>query len=81
MMKQFSFVFRPLPADYLHYAREDTHYLLYIHDLLRNRLLQIRQNNPELLQEVFQRSKSVCEKVKLFLQHRYRSNSIDNLEL
>jgi exosome complex exonuclease RRP6 len=30
---------RPLPAEMLHYARMDTHYLLYIYDELRNALL------------------------------------------
>ncbi|CAJ0922727.1 unnamed protein product, partial [Mesorhabditis belari] len=29
---------RPLPAEMMHYAREDTHYLLYCYDLLRERL-------------------------------------------
>jgi exosome complex exonuclease RRP6 len=28
---------RPLPPEMLHYAREDTHYLLYIFDKLRVR--------------------------------------------
>lgn len=31
---------RKLPEIYLKYAREDTHYLLYIYDVLRNRLLE-----------------------------------------
>lgn len=31
---------RPLPADYLKYAREDTHYLLHIYDRIRQDLLE-----------------------------------------
>lgn len=32
---------RPLPAEMLKYAREDTHYLLYVHDVLRNQLIDL----------------------------------------
>lgn len=32
---------RPLPAEMLKYAREDTHYLLYIYDKVRQDLLQM----------------------------------------
>jgi exosome complex exonuclease RRP6 len=52
--------FRPLPEDYLHYAREDTHYLLYIYDLLRNRLIE---KNPQFLKSVYEKSKMICQKV------------------
>lgn len=31
---------RPLPKEMLYYARSDTHYLLYIYDLMRNELLE-----------------------------------------
>lgn len=31
---------RPLPKEMLYYARSDTHYLLYIYDIMRNELLQ-----------------------------------------
>jgi len=54
---------RPLPDEYLHYAREDTHYLLYIYDLLRNRLLEIRNQNPQLLTTVYEKSKMICQKI------------------
>ena len=54
---------RPLPEEYLRYAREDTHYLLYIYDLLRNRLLEVRNKNPQLLQSVYAKSKMICQKV------------------
>jgi exosome complex exonuclease RRP6 len=31
---------RPLPAEMMKYAREDTHYLLYIYDCLKKELLE-----------------------------------------
>lgn len=31
---------RPLPEDMIKYAREDTHYLLYIYDVLKNQLIK-----------------------------------------
>ena len=57
-------MFRPLPNEYLRYAREDTHYLLYIYDRLRNQLLEMKGNNSELLQLVYKRSKIICQKVR-----------------
>lgn len=53
---------RPLPEDYLRYAREDTHYLLYIYDLLRNLLIK---KNPRFLRDVYDKSKIICQKVIL----------------
>ncbi|XP_021755991.1 protein RRP6-like 2 isoform X2 [Chenopodium quinoa] len=54
---------RPLPREMLRYAREDTHYLLYIYDLMRIRLLS-ESTDPEnlkgLLLEVYQRSYDLC---------------------
>jgi exosome complex exonuclease RRP6 len=35
---------RPIPADMLYYARSDTHYLLYIHDRMRNELIAKSEN-------------------------------------
>ncbi|CAJ0932280.1 unnamed protein product, partial [Mesorhabditis belari] len=52
------------PKEMMHYAREDTHYLLYCYDLLRERLLQSgneRTNN--LLEDVYRDSKEICKKV------------------
>ena len=31
---------RPIPSEMMRYAREDTHYLLYIYDLMLNELLE-----------------------------------------
>ncbi|XP_021776042.1 protein RRP6-like 2 [Chenopodium quinoa] len=54
---------RPLPREMLRYAREDTHYLLYIYDLMRIRLLS-ESTDPEnpkvLLLEVYKRSYDLC---------------------
>jgi exosome complex exonuclease RRP6 len=51
---------RPLPEEMLHYARADTHYLLYIYDHLRNELLdKSDRTNPEenKIELVLQKSK------------------------
>ncbi|WVQ85309.1 hypothetical protein IAT38_007474 [Cryptococcus sp. DSM 104549] len=37
---------RPLPEAMLHYARSDTHFLLYIYDNLRNTLLHVASRPP-----------------------------------
>ena len=44
----------------LHYAREDTHYLLFIYDLLRNKLLDQGNASANLLRAVWQRSRDLC---------------------
>ncbi|XP_050235481.1 protein RRP6-like 2 [Mercurialis annua] len=54
---------RPLTDVMLRYGREDTHYLLYIYDLMRAELLS-KPNEPESfdspLVEVYRRSYDVC---------------------
>ncbi|KAK3904663.1 hypothetical protein C8A05DRAFT_31540 [Staphylotrichum tortipilum] len=37
---------RPLPKEMFYYARSDTHYLLYIYDMLRNELAGLTPENP-----------------------------------
>ncbi|KAJ8426782.1 hypothetical protein Cgig2_034041 [Carnegiea gigantea] len=53
---------RPLPSDMVKYAREDTHYLLYIYDVMRKELVsgskQLGFEDP--LGEVCKRSHEVC---------------------
>ncbi|UJR25986.1 hypothetical protein I4U23_007334 [Adineta vaga] len=64
---------RPLPEEYLRYAREDTHYLLYIYDLLRNRLLE---KSSQLLKSVYEKSKIICQKLykkPYFDDHAYQN--------
>ncbi|XP_068650253.1 protein RRP6-like 2 [Aristolochia californica] len=51
---------RPLPEEMIKYAREDTHYLLYIYDLMRDRLLSESNNSDSLLLEVYKRSYDIC---------------------
>ncbi|KAL4607149.1 hypothetical protein ACB092_09G153700 [Castanea dentata] len=54
---------RPLPEEMLRYAREDTHYLLYIYDLMRIKLYAMpkeAENIDAPLVEVYKRSCDVC---------------------
>ncbi|KAG6543945.1 hypothetical protein Mapa_014786 [Marchantia paleacea] len=54
---------RPLPGDMMKYAREDTHYLLYIHDMMKKQLFVLRDGpNPceDPLIEVWKRSRDLC---------------------
>jgi len=53
---------RPLPSEMVRYAREDTHYLLYICDRLHNELIKSGNANNNLLQSVYSRSKDICLK-------------------
>lgn len=45
------------------YARQDTHYLLYIYDLLTNDLLTEANGQTNLLKSVYQSSTEICKKV------------------
>jgi ribonuclease D len=49
---------RPLPAEMLHYAAEDTHYLLYVYDRLRQELW--KKLGRTGLEHVFNASKQLC---------------------
>ncbi|XP_077407560.1 exosome complex component 10 [Vanacampus margaritifer] len=53
---------RPLPDEMAHYARSDTHYLLYIYDCMKAQLLDFNHGQPGLLQNVWNKSKNVCLK-------------------
>jgi len=46
----------------LKYAREDTHYLLYVYDKLRTDLMARGNENNNLILSVFNRSKELCLK-------------------
>ncbi len=53
---------RPLPQQMLYYARSDTHYLLYIYDMVRNELAEKSDRSTpsdDLLEWVLQKSKEV----------------------
>ncbi|CAF1671665.1 unnamed protein product, partial [Rotaria sordida] len=67
---------RPLPEEYLRYAREDTHYLLYIYDLLRNRLIE---KNIQFLKTVYDKSKMICQ--KLYKKPYFDDNAYQNIYL
>lgn len=59
---------RPIPREMMHYAREDTHYLLYIYDCLRQELLErgakeSPSNQLNLLKMAMHKSNSICLKV------------------
>uniref|UniRef100_A0A8I6AK66 Exosome complex component 10 n=1 Tax=Rattus norvegicus TaxID=10116 RepID=A0A8I6AK66_RAT len=53
---------RPLPEEMLNYARDDTHYLLYIYDRMRLELWERGNDQPVQLQVVWQRSRDICLK-------------------
>ena len=55
--------YRPLPDELVKYAREDTHYLLYIYNMMKNELIERGNNNNNLLKAVLQRSQQICLKV------------------
>ena len=47
----------------LHYARQDTHYLLYIYDRMRNELHNSGNESNNLLLAALNRSRTLCKKV------------------
>ncbi|RWS16344.1 exosome component 10-like protein [Dinothrombium tinctorium] len=53
---------RPLPDEMVQYAREDTHYLLYVYDRMKNDLISKGNANNNLLRCAFDRSRQVCLK-------------------
>ncbi|KAJ6434024.1 hypothetical protein OIU84_017690 [Salix udensis] len=71
---------RPLPDEMIRYAREDTHYLLHIYDLMRDLLLSKPNDNenadPPLL-EVYKRSYDVC--MQLYEKELFSENSYLNM--
>lgn len=48
---------RPLPSEMIKYAREDTHYLLYIYDRIKNDL-----NQKDLIERVFKQGVILCSR-------------------
>ena len=53
---------RPIPDEMLHYAREDTHYLLYIYDRMKTDLIARANGTTDLVREVLDRTRRICEK-------------------
>ncbi|KAJ7971932.1 Protein RRP6-like 2 [Quillaja saponaria] len=68
---------RPLPEEMIKYAREDTHYLLHIYDLMRIKLFSTpkeSENSDAPLLEVYKRSYDVCMQLyekELLTEHSY----------
>jgi exosome complex exonuclease RRP6 len=68
---------RPLPAEMLSYARADTHFLLYIYDKLRNRLLEDKK-----LERVLKSSREVAaQKYETPSSHAGLSNILGRYNL
>ncbi|EFA03774.2 exosome complex component 10 homolog [Tribolium castaneum] len=53
---------RPLPDELKSYAREDTHYLIYIYKMMKRELLHKTNKCDKLLRSVIERSTEVCKK-------------------
>ncbi|XP_063914011.1 exosome complex component 10 homolog [Zophobas morio] len=53
---------RPLPDELKQYAREDTHYLIYIYKMLKKELLSKANKADNFLKSVIDRSTEICKK-------------------
>ncbi|XP_018316117.1 exosome component 10 [Mycetomoellerius zeteki] len=53
---------RPLPLELMKYAREDTHYLLYIKDMLKNELIDAANGKSNILKAVYDQSTEICKR-------------------
>ncbi|EDW83852.1 uncharacterized protein Dwil_GK13832 [Drosophila willistoni] len=53
---------RPLPQELINYARQDTHYLIYVYQCLTNDLLKLDNGHQQILRSVYQMSTEVCRK-------------------
>jgi len=51
---------RPLPPEMKNYAREDSHYLLYIYDCMRNDAYDKGDERQNLLRSIWMRSRDTC---------------------
>ncbi len=78
---------RPLPSEMVKYAREDTHYLLYIYDRMSNELIRRGNKRDNLVRLVLDNSRALCAKpylklvvtkdsyLKLYYKHKRQFNS------
>ncbi|CAJ2672032.1 unnamed protein product [Trifolium pratense] len=72
---------RPLPDVMIKYGREDTHYLLYIYDLMRIKLFELSKESEspdDPLLDVYKRSYNVC--MQLYEKELLTDNSYLNLK-
>lgn len=70
---------RPLPENLLKYAQQDTHYLLYIFDLIVNDLLKASNEQTTLVKGVFKDSKILC--MKRYVKPIINENSYKDMYL
>lgn len=70
---------RPLPENLLKYAQQDTHYLLYIFDLIVNDLLKASNEQTTLVKGVFNDSKILC--MKRYVKPIINENSYKDMYL
>ncbi|XP_074590061.1 protein RRP6-like 2 isoform X2 [Curcuma longa] len=68
---------RPIPDEMLKYAREDTHYLFFIYDQMKRRLLAESSDGNDLLLEVYKRSAEIC--MQLYEKELYTDASFLNI--
>uniref|UniRef100_A0A2S2QFR5 Exosome complex component 10 homolog n=1 Tax=Sipha flava TaxID=143950 RepID=A0A2S2QFR5_9HEMI len=52
---------RPLSPEAIYYARSDTHYLLYVYDMMKKDLLAMSTKQCNYIELVFQRSVELCK--------------------
>lgn len=53
---------RPIPEELIKYARDDTHYLLYIKDILKNELIESANGQNNILKAVYDRGTEICKR-------------------
>lgn len=51
---------RPLDQELINYAQGDTHYLLYVYDVIKNELIEAGNGGRQILLSVLQSSKELC---------------------
>jgi len=68
---------RPLPTEMFKYAREDTHYLLYVFDRMGSELLSKGNTEFNLLKAVLKRSEELC--LRKFEKDFFQEDSHRNL--
>ena len=78
---------RPLPEEMAAYARDDTHYLLYIYDRMRNELVRRGEETNHMLHKVLTQSQEIAlrlykkpvfsenDYLKLYFKHKRKFKS------
>ncbi|CAH1982116.1 unnamed protein product [Acanthoscelides obtectus] len=67
---------RPLPEELKQYARGDTHYLIYIYQMMKNDLIRRSHGDDNLLKSVFNESTETCKK-RYFKPHFKEDSYLD----